>query len=91
MNIVFKFDGYGSTFEDEEGNTIDFNSYIKDNFYKLDGRKGKILYIGYASVYDEHGYSGGYDEYGFIHQDDLSLRHLNWSIGKVVLEDISAG
>lgn len=82
MNITYEFIAYsGSIFTDEKGNTVTYSN-IKDNFYKLNGRIGKIIYKGYISVY-EQGFSGGYDNYGFIFQDDLSNVSLS---NKITLE-----
>lgn len=82
MNITYEFIAYdGSVFKDEKDNRVNFES-IKDNFYKLNGRKGKIYHKGYTTVY-EQGYSGGYDSYGFVYQDNLKTEEL---YGKVLLE-----
>lgn len=71
MNITYQFIAYaGSIFTDEKGNIVTYSN-IKDNFYKLNGRIGKIIDKGYTNVY-EQGYCGGYDNYGFVFQDDLS-------------------
>lgn len=76
MNITYEFIAYdGSVFKNEKGERVDFKS-IEDNFYKLNGRKGKIFHKGYTSVY-EHGYSGGYDSFGFVYQDDLKTEDLD--------------
>jgi len=84
MNINYEFIGYvGSVFTNEKGEQVEFKS-IKDNFYKLNNRKGKIYHKGYTSVY-EQGYSGGYDSYGFVYQDDLKTVDLNED-KKVLLE-----
>ena len=72
MKINFRFEAYaGSIFEDEFGNSLLFSKDIKDKWLEKDGRKGKIIYSGYISVY-EQGYSGGYENYRFIFQDDLT-------------------
>lgn len=84
MNITYEFIAYdGSVFKNEKGERVDFKN-IKDNFYKLNGRKGKIFHKGYTSVY-EHGYSGGYDSFGFVYQDDLKTEDLDKG-KKVLLE-----
>jgi len=84
MNIIYEFIAYdGSVFKNEKGERVKFDS-IKDNFYKLNGRKGKIYHKGYTSVC-EHGYSGGYDSYGFVYQDDLKTEDLDKG-KKVLLE-----
>lgn len=84
MNITYEFIAYaGSIFTDEKGNTVTYSN-IKDNFYKLNGRIGKIIHKGYTSVY-EQGFSGGYDNYGFVFQDDLSNVSLS---GKITLEAV---
>ena len=71
MNITYEFKGYeGSIFTDENGNIVEY-SKIKDNFYKLNGRLGKIIHKGYTSIY-EQGFVGGYDSFCFVFQDDLS-------------------
>ena len=78
MNITYEFKGYvGSVFKNENGEQVNFES-IKDNFYKLNGRRGKLYHKGYTSVY-EHGYSGGYDSFGFVYQDDLKTEDLDKS------------
>ena len=83
MNIYYEFIGYvGSVFTNENGVEIEYET-IKDNLYKLDGRKGKLVYLGYTSVYEQW-YSGGYKNYGFVFQDDLSIISLNTS-GKTIL------
>jgi hypothetical protein len=85
MNITYEMIAYkGSIFTDEKGNTVSYLK-IKDNFYKLNGRIGKIIYNGYTSVYDQ-GFSGGYDNYGFVFQDDLSSVSLS---NKITLEAIT--
>ena len=86
MNINYEFIGYvGSVFTNEKGDVVNYND-IKDKFFKLDGRIGKLIHLGYTNVY-EQGYSGGYDEYGFVFQDDLS--HIVFGSGrKFLLEDI---
>lgn len=77
-NIIYKFVGYGgSYFINEIGETVDFE-IIKDNFYKLNGKKGKIYHKGYTRVV-QHGYLGGYDNYGFVFQDDLKTEDLDKS------------
>lgn len=75
-NIYYEFIAYvGSVFTDENGKVIEYEK-IKNNFYELNGRKGKIIHQGYTSVYDQ-GYCGGYyDSYGFVSQDDLKVRKL---------------
>ncbi len=84
MNITYEFISYyGSVFENEKGERVDFKS-IKDNFYKLNGRKGKIFHKGYTTVY-EQGYAGGYDSFGFVYQDDLKTEDLDKG-KKVLLE-----
>jgi len=84
MNINYEFIGYGgSVFTNENDERVEFKT-IKDNFYKLNGRRGKIYHKGYTSVY-EQGYSGGYDSYGFVYQDDLKTEDLDKS-KKVLLE-----
>lgn len=84
MNITYQFVAYGNSgFTDEKGVFVDYAN-IKDNFYKLNGRIGKIVHKGYTSVCDQ-GYSGGYDSYGFVFQDDLSSVSLS---KKITLEAI---
>ncbi len=84
MSITYEFIGYvGSVFTNEKGERVEFKT-IEDNFYKLNGRKGKIYHKGYTSVY-EHGYSGGYDSFGFVYQDDLKTEDLD-NGKKVLLE-----
>lgn len=84
MNITYEFIAYdGSVFKNEKGERVNFES-IEDNFYKLNGRKGKIYHKGYTSVY-EQGYSGGYDSFGFVYQDDLKTEDLDKG-KKVMLE-----
>lgn len=74
--IIYNFVAYeGSSFVDNCGDLIDFDT-IKDNFYKIDGRLGKITHLGYTNV-SQQGYSGGYDSYGFVFKDDLSKIILN--------------
>ena len=76
MNITYEFIAYvGSVFTNDKGERVEFES-IEDNFYKLNGRKGKILYAGYTSV-NEHGYTGGYDNFTFVYQDDLKTEDLD--------------
>ena len=75
-NIYYEFIAYvGSVFTDENGKVIEYEK-IKNNFYELNGRKGKIIHQGYTSVYDQ-GYSGGYDNYGFVFQDNLKTKKLS--------------
>lgn len=82
MNITYEFIGYvGSVFTNEKGERVEFKA-IENNFYKLNGKKGKIFHKGYTSVI-EHGYSGGYDSYGFVCQDNLKPEKLE---GKMLLE-----
>lgn len=82
MNITYEFGLFrDSVFKNENGEEVSFES-IKDNFYKMNGRKGKIYYKGYTTIY-EHGYSGGYDDYGFVYQEDLKTETLGT---KVLLE-----
>jgi hypothetical protein len=84
MNVYYEFIAYGgSFFKDDKGELLLYKN-IADNFYKLGGRKGKLIYQGYTSVY-EQGYSGGYDSYGFVYQDDLSSVSLDTN-NKVFLE-----
>lgn len=85
MNIIYEFIAYGtgSFFKNERGEQVTFES-IKDNFYKLNNRKGKVFHKGYTSVCD-HGYSGGYDSYGFVYQDDLKTESLDTQ-NKVLFE-----
>jgi len=88
MNIYYEFIGYvGSVFTNENEVNVNYET-IKDNFFNLDGRKGKLIYQGYTSVY-EHGYSGGYENYGFVFQDDLSSVSLDKHSGKILLEAVS--
>ena len=88
MNIFYEFIGYvGSVFTNENGENVKYET-IKDNFFNLDGRKGKLIYQGYTSVY-EQGYSGGYENYGFVFQDDLSSVSLDKHSGKILLEAVS--
>lgn len=76
MNITYKFEPYaGSIFKDENGKLISFKD-IKNNFYTLNGKRGKIRHKAYINVY-EHGYSGGYDTYDFIYADTLEVLSLN--------------
>lgn len=84
MNITYKFIAYlGSVFADENSQGVEFKD-IKDNFYLLNGRKGKIYHKGYTSVH-EQGYSGGYDSFGFVYQDDLTMVDLDRG-EKILLE-----
>ena len=88
MNIYYEFIGYvGSVFTDENGEHVDYKT-IKDNFFNLNGRKCKLIYQGYTSVY-EQGYSGVYENYGFVFQDDLSSVSLDKHSGKILLEAVS--
>ena len=88
MNIYYEFIGYvGSVFTNENGEKVNYKD-IKDNFFNLNGRKGKLIYQGHTSVY-EHGYSGGYENYGFVFQDDLSSVSLDNHSSKILLEAIS--
>lgn len=88
MDIYYEFIGYvGSVFTNKNGEKVKYET-IKDNFFNLDGRKGKLIYQGYTSVY-EHGYSGGYENYGFVFQDDLSSVSLDKHSGKILLEAVS--
>jgi hypothetical protein len=88
MNIYYEFIGYvGSVFTNENEVNVNYET-IKDNFFNLDGRKGKLIYQGYTSVY-EHGYSGGYENYGFVFQDDLSSVSLDKHSGKILLEAVT--
>lgn len=75
MIITYKFVAYaGSSFKDEQGLSLNFES-LKDNWFTLDGREGKIKHAGYTSVY-EQGYVGGYDNYMFIFKDTLDSINL---------------
>lgn len=87
MNITYyEFIAYGgSIFTDERGDEVLYSN-IKDNFYKLNGRIGKIIDKGYTRVY-EQGFSGGYHSYSFVFQDDLSNISLG---GKIVFEAVTA-
>jgi len=88
MNIYYEFIGYvGSVFTNENEVNVNYET-IKDNFFNLDGRKGKLIYQGYTSVY-EQGYSGGYENYGFVFQDDLSSVSLDKHSGKILLEAVT--
>ena len=87
MDIYYEFIGYvGSVFTNKNGEKVKYET-IKDNFFNLDGRKGKLIYQGYTSVY-EQGYSGGYENYGFVFQDDLSSVSLDKHSGKILLEAV---
>ena len=84
MNIYYEFViNASSFFTNESGERVEYKD-IKDNYYKLDGRKGKLVHMGYTGIY-EQGYIGGYDNFGFVFQDDLSLIRLNKN-GKILLE-----
>lgn len=84
MNIYYEFVAYaGSIFTNESGERVEYKD-IKDNYYKLDGRKGKLVHMGYAVFYEQR-YIGGYDSFGFVFQDDLSLISLKKG-GKILLE-----
>lgn len=73
--ITYEFIAYaGSIFTDEDGDVFSY-SKIKDNFYKYNGRLGKVIHTGHTSV-NEQGYSGGYDNYSFVFQDDLTTMEL---------------
>lgn len=88
MNITYEFIAYaGSVFKNEKGEQIDYSA-IHNNFYFLDGRKGKVIYLGVTHVY-EQGYSGYYANFGFVFQDDLSVVGLDKSKKVLLVSEVA--
>lgn len=87
MNIYFEYSPYsGGTFKNEKGEKISYET-IKDTFFNLNGRKGKLIYQGKTRIY-EQGFSAEFNNYGFVFQDDLSSISLQYPLEKVLLESV---
>lgn len=87
MKIFYEFNSYrGYVFRDENKNIVSYKD-IKDKFFILDGRKGKLVNIGYTNIY-EQGFCGGYENYGFVFQDDLAIISLDKCPNGILLESV---
>ena len=87
MNIKVKYKPYaGCQIRTIGGTVLDYTS-IKDNFFTLNGRVGKVIHLGTITI-REHGFNAEMDKLGFVFQDDLSVKRLEID-EEILLEDAS--
>lgn len=88
MNIYYEFIGYvGSVFTNEKGDEINYET-IKDNFYKLDGRKGKLIYQG--NSYDDYVTGGGTNITNKYYKDEFQKIKEFGIFWNIIYEEVEA-